>query len=110
VESASAKADPIEVRLYPGANADFSLYEDEGDNYDYEHGAHSIIPIHWDNKTETLTIGDRQGSFPGMLEHRTFHIVSVTSGHGTGIGTTSDADATIEYDGKAATVHVRPQS
>ena len=63
VESASAKADPIELRLYAGANGDFSLYEDEGDNYDYEHGAHSIIPMHWDDKSATLTIGDRRGSF-----------------------------------------------
>ena len=110
VESSSAKADPVEVRVYPGANADFTLYEDEGDNYDYEHGAHSVIPIHWDNKAEALTIGDRQGIFPGMLQHRTFHIVSVTNGRGTGISATSEADATVEYDGKAATVHVRPQS
>ena len=107
-ESAVAKADPIELRIYPGANGDFSLYEDEGDNYDYEHGAHSVIPIHWENSTGTLSIGDRDGSFPGMLEHRTFHAVIVREGHGTGIETSSQPDYTIEYQGKATSVRVRP--
>jgi len=106
VESALAKADPVELRLYAGANGDFSLYEDEGDNYDYEHGAHSIIPMHWDNKSETLTIGDRRGSFPGMLEHRTFHIVRVADGHGAGIPSVPKADATVEFEGKAVSVRV----
>jgi alpha-D-xyloside xylohydrolase len=109
VESATAKADPIELRIYAGANGEFSLYDDEGDSYDYEHGAHSVIPMRWDDKDEKLTIGDRQGSFPGMLEHRTFHIVRVADGHGTGIAPASDADATIEYDGKATSVQVRPR-
>ena len=106
VEVSSEKADPIELRLYAGANGDFNLYEDEGDNYDYEHGVHSTIPVHWDDKAQTLTIGDRSGSFPGMLEHRTFRIVSVRDGHGTGIAPSSEADATIEYDGKATSARL----
>ena len=107
-ESAAAKADPIEVRIYPGANGDFSLYEDEGDNYDYERGAYSTIPIHWDDSAQTLTIGDRRGSFPGMLEHRTFHAVIVRDGHGTGIVPGPQPDATIEYQGRATSVRVGP--
>jgi len=109
-EATSAKADPIELRLYTGADGDFTLYEDQGDNYDYEHGTNSTIPMHWDDKAATLTIGNRSGSFPGMLEHRTFRIVSVTDGRGTGISPSSEADATLEYDGKAASVrvHSRP--
>src|SRR5205085_10417828 len=67
VQSASSKPDPIDLRIYAGGDADFTLYDDEGDNDDYEHGAHSVIPIHWDDKSETLMIGDRRGSFPGML-------------------------------------------
>jgi len=67
-----------------------------------------LIPLHWDNKTETLTIGDRDGSFPGMLGHRTFHAVVVREGRGTAIGSTSDPDATIEYDGQHISVEVRP--
>ena len=63
--------------------------------------------MNWDDKDEKLSISDRQGSFPGMLEHRTFHIVKVADGHGTGIAPASDADATIEYDGKATSVQIR---
>jgi alpha-D-xyloside xylohydrolase len=105
-ESAAAKADPIEIRIYAGANADFDLYEDGGDNYDYEHGAYSVIPIHWDEKSRRLTFGDRHPSFPGMLEHRTFHAVIVREGHGAGITPTSQPDVTIEYQGKATSVQV----
>jgi alpha-D-xyloside xylohydrolase len=83
------------------------LYEDEGDNYDYEHGVYSTIPVHWDDKAGTLTIGDRHGSFPGMLEHRSFRIVSVMNGRGTGISPSAEADATVEYDGKTTSVHLR---
>jgi alpha-D-xyloside xylohydrolase len=67
---------------------------------------HSTTAIHWDDKAEKLTIGDRQGSFPGMLEHRTFRVVSVMDGHGTGIAASPEADVTIEYDGKATSVRV----
>ena len=84
-ESASAKPSPFELRIYAAVNGGFSLYEDEGDNYDYEHGAHSVIPIRWDDKAEKLIIGDRQGSFPGMLERRTLHIVRVADGRGAGM-------------------------
>ncbi|PYV65989.1 MAG: hypothetical protein DMG95_00155, partial [Acidobacteria bacterium] len=84
-----------------------TLYEDEGDNYDYEHGARSIIPIHWDDKSLTLSIGAREGSFPGMLEHRTFRAVIVRDGHGTGIASSPEPDAAVEYDGQAAAIQVK---
>jgi alpha-D-xyloside xylohydrolase len=102
---ASAKAEPIEVRIFAGADADFTLYEDEGDNYNYEHDAYSVISIHWDDKAGTLTIGDRHGSFPGMLEHRTFHVLRVTDGHGVGIAP-AKPDASIEFDGKSVSAHL----
>ncbi len=108
-ESVAAKADPVELRIYPGASGDFNFYEDEGDNYDYERGAYSVIPLHWDDRVEALTIGDRRGRFPGMLERRTFRVVLVREGHGTGIAPTAEPDATIEYQGRATTVKVRPQ-
>jgi alpha-D-xyloside xylohydrolase len=106
VESAAAKEDSIELRIYPGANGDFDLYEDEGDNYDYEHGAYSVIPIHWDDKGRMLTIGNRRGAFPGMLEHRTFQVVIVRDGHGAGVTPSSEWDATIEYQGREVSVKV----
>lgn len=67
--------DKLELRVYPGADADFALYEDEGDNYNYEKGIHSIIAFHWNNATRTLTIADREGSYPGMLTSRQFNVV-----------------------------------
>jgi alpha-D-xyloside xylohydrolase len=106
-ESASAKPDPIELRIYTGASASFTLYEDEGDNYDYEHGAYSEIPIRWDDKSGLLTIGNRRGRFPGMLEHRTFRVVIVRDGRGTGIASSSEPDATVGYAGKTTSVRLR---
>jgi len=110
VESASGKPDPIDLRIYAGANGDFNLYEDEGDNFDYEHGARSVIPIHWEDKSSTLNLGTREGSFPGMLDHRTFRVVVVRDGHGTGIASSQEPDATVEYDGKAASVQLKPKA
>jgi alpha-D-xyloside xylohydrolase len=106
--SAATKADPVELRLYTGANGEFHLYDDEGDNYDYEKTSYSLIPIHWDDQARVLTIGERRGSFPEMLEHRTFRVVIVRHGHGTGITPSSQPDTTIEYQGKAVSVRVLP--
>ncbi|MDP4238276.1 MAG: glycoside hydrolase family 31 protein [Bacteroidota bacterium] len=78
------EADPIELRVYTGADADFVLYEDENDNYNYEKGAYSLIPIHWNEKTKTLTIGKRKGDFSGMLTDRVFNVVIVGNKKGTG--------------------------
>ena len=67
--------DHLELRIYPGADGTFTLYEDEGDNYNYEKGIYSTIPFRWDDAKGVLTIGQRQGSFPGMLSVRTFTVV-----------------------------------
>ena len=67
--------DHLEILLYPGADGDFTLYEDEGDTYNYEHGIYTTISFHWNDRTQTLTIGDRQGNYPGMLSTRKFTIV-----------------------------------
>jgi alpha-D-xyloside xylohydrolase len=97
-------ADPIELRVYPGADGDFTLYEDDGLTYDYEKGAYATIPIHWDDAKGALTLGERQGSFPGMLEHRTIKIVWVSEGHGVGVNPAATVDKTVQYEGKALTV------
>lgn len=94
----------IELRIYRGANGTFNLYEDEGDSYNYEKGQHSIIPIRWDEASGTLTIGAREGSFPGMIAKRAFRIVVVGSGHGIGGEVTSAADKEITYDGSVTSV------
>jgi alpha-D-xyloside xylohydrolase len=90
----------IELRIYRGANGSFNLYEDAGDSYDYEKGQHSVIPMRWNDSAELLTIGTREGSYPEMLEKRTFRIVLVESAHGIGDAGTSKADQEITYDGK----------
>jgi alpha-D-xyloside xylohydrolase len=67
-------ADPIDLRVYRGADGAFDLYEDENDNYNYEKGAHATIPLRWDEAQQTLTIGPRTGTYPGMLATRTFRV------------------------------------
>jgi alpha-D-xyloside xylohydrolase len=105
VEFAAEKsADPIELRIYRGANGAFTLYEEENDSYDYEKGVYATIPLSWSDVTHTLTIGDRSGSFPGMLEKRTFRVVFVGENHGTGGGLTETVDKTVQYAGKKISV------
>jgi alpha-D-xyloside xylohydrolase len=96
--------DPIELRVYAGANGDFTLYEDENDNYDYEKGAYATIPLHWNDVQRKLTIGTRNGSFPGMPLSRTFHVVFVSEHHGGGIDGTEKVDRIVRYEGKGLEV------
>jgi alpha-D-xyloside xylohydrolase len=100
-------ADPIELRIYTGADGAFTLYEDENDNYNYEKGSYSTIPIQWNESAKTLTFGKRTGSFPGMLEKRTFRIVWVHDGHGTGLDPENNPDKIVLYDGSQMTVNQR---
>ena len=67
--------DNLELRVYPGADATFTLYEDEGDNYNYEQGLYTTIEMRWNDRTRMLTIGERQGQYPGMLNARKFTLV-----------------------------------
>jgi len=104
IQFAAAKADPLELRVYRGADGDFTLYEDEGDNYNYEKGVYATIPIRWDEKKQTLMIGARHGQFPGMLRERTFRIVWVKPEHGVGIDSTDKADAEVRYSGNMLSI------
>lgn len=97
-------ADPLEIRVYTGGDAAFDLYEDENDGYNYERGIYSVIPFKWDDKKKTLTIGRRQGKFPGMLKTRKFNIVFVRPGKGTGEGHTKKTDRVVFYKGKEVVV------
>ena len=96
-------ADPIELRVYRGAGTKFTLYEDEGDNYNYEKGAFAMIPFEWNEATQTLAIGKRSGRFPGMVKERAFHVVFVSPGHGTGMTETS-VGTVVHYTGRTVTV------
>jgi alpha-D-xyloside xylohydrolase len=102
--STERPADPIELRIYPGAKGSFTLYEDENDNYDYEKGVYSTIEFSWDDARRQLRIDARTGSFPGMLKARTFHVVIVRKGHGTGVEVTDNPDKVISYQGEQQTV------
>jgi alpha-D-xyloside xylohydrolase len=93
-------ADPIELRIYPGANGDFTFYEDGNDGYAYEKGEHATIALHWDDAAHTLTLGPRAGSFPGMLKEHTFRVVLVGKGRGAGISESESPDKTINYNGQ----------
>ena len=105
IEYADEKpAEPIELRIYRGADGNFELYQDAGDSYDYEKGAHSIIPLHWSESTRTLTIGDREGSYPGMRRSVQFKVVWVSAGHGSGVTPVANPDKVVEYTGTALSV------
>jgi alpha-D-xyloside xylohydrolase len=92
-------ANPIELRIYPGANGSFTLYEDENDNYNYERGVFSTISFSWNDTKRQLIIDKRQGSFPGMLKKRNFHIVIVKNNQGNGIEISDKPDKIIFYNG-----------
>lgn len=77
----SDEKQPEEITLlvYTGANATFTLYEDEGTNYNYEKGKYATVPFRYDEATGTLTIGERKGAFRGMLQRRKFNVVFIGS-------------------------------
>jgi alpha-D-xyloside xylohydrolase len=96
-------ADTITLNVYTGADASFNLYEDEGTNYNYEKGAYSIIPINYNEATKTITIGDRKGSFHGMLQKRIFriNIISPNKAKRLDFGV---SDKEVTYEGKKITI------
>jgi alpha-D-xyloside xylohydrolase len=104
--SSEKPADPLEIRIYPGANGSFTLYEDEGDSYRYEKGSYSTIAFIWNDATKTLSVGARKGDFPGMLKQRLFKIVLVKPSHGVGVAPTESPDRSINYDGTAVDVAI----
>ena len=92
-------AEEIRLYVYAGADADFTLYEDDGLTFAYEKGACARIPMHWDDAARTLTIGARGGSFPGMLQQRRFVVVVVDPAHPHAYD--PDAEGSVlEYTGK----------
>ena len=98
--STEKKWDNLTLRIYPGADAEFTLYEDEFDNYNYEKGAYTTIAMKWNDKDRTLTINDRQGNYKGMLKNRKFNIIIVEPGKGCGDGDATTFDQSVSYRGK----------
>lgn len=93
-------SDTLEIRVYDGADGEFMLYEDEGDNYNYENGDYSTITFSWDDTEKVLTISETKGSFPLMLKKRIFNIIMVKKDKGTGPHITEKYDKVISYTGK----------
>jgi alpha-D-xyloside xylohydrolase len=85
--------DNLDIVVYPGADAEFTLYEDEGDNYNYEKGMYTTISFKWNDKSKSLTVDSRKGEYPGMLKSRKFNVKVV------GLG-----EKTVDYSGKRVKV------
>lgn len=90
---------PREIRIYPGADATYTLYEDEGLNYNYEKNKYTTIPLKWNDADKILQIGDRKGTFEGMKEKRKFNIIMVSARSGLGITQGAPVKAVV-YTGK----------
>ena len=103
--TAEKPANPITLFVYAGADGAVTLYEDDGLTYGYERGAFTRIPIQWNDTTKVLTIGRREGSFPGMLAQRTFEAVLVSKASPVGFSFEPRADCAKRYRG--AKVEVR---
>jgi alpha-D-xyloside xylohydrolase len=98
------KWDNLEIRVYEGANGEFTLYEDENDNYNYEKGVFSTITFSWDDAKKILTINDRKGTFSGMLSERKFNIVKVSNGTGKGMDEVGKYNKVVDYLGEKVMV------
>ncbi len=104
IQYATQSIDPLELRIYEGRDASFTIYEDAGDGYDYEQGQFSQIPLAWNESTKSLSIGARTGSYAGMPMTRTFNVVFVAANHGSGIEATAAPDRVVKYDGHAVAI------
>lgn len=93
-------ADPINIFVYAGADGNFTLYEDDGLDYRYEDGAFTRIPLHWDDTAKTLTIGERSGTFKGMLKTRTFNVFVISNSRPVPYNSTQSPDKTTAYAGR----------
>ena len=100
-------ADPLRLVLYTGRDCSFTLYEDENVNYNYEKGAFSRIPLSWDESKKSLTIGKRQGEFPGMLQKRAIEIVWVKKDGKRGLDLDAAPDESVVYDGSKKVVRMK---
>jgi alpha-D-xyloside xylohydrolase len=99
-------AEPIILYVYGGKDATFTLYEDEGTNYNYEKGAYSNIQINYQENLKKLTIEDRKGSFTGMIKNRTFQIVFINHDNEKSLDFSRKGDQTIKYSGKKVTINL----
>lgn len=101
--STEKPAELINLYVYAGQNGQFMLYEDENDNYNYEKGQYATINISYSDKTHQLTIGQRKGTFKGMLKNRRFNVVLVSKDKTQGYDGNTKGKL-VRYNGKTLTV------
>jgi alpha-D-xyloside xylohydrolase len=97
---------PIELWVYPGQDGEFTLYEDEGDNYNYEQGSFATIHLAWKDSERRLILDDRQGSYPGMPSTRVFRVVIAGNGPFDTLVAQSKSATTILYEGQRLVVEL----
>ena len=93
--------------VYTGSDGSFTLYEDENINYNYEKGKFSVIQLRYNQADHVLTIGNREGEFPGMLKSRIFEIFWIHSTGHAGLDFESKPDTTVTYDGKEQSIKMQ---
>jgi alpha-D-xyloside xylohydrolase len=98
IQSTNSLQDELEIRIYTGKDAAFTLYNDEGDNYNYEKGKYSEIPIIWDEKNQTLTLGKQIGNYKNQIPLYTMNIVWISGNENESIS------ETVKYTGKKVQV------
>lgn len=99
--AAEATDAPIEVRVYPGADGHYVLYDDAGEGKAYQRGEYALIPLQWNDATRTLTIGARKGRYDGMQRKLKFRLVVVGPDTGRGLDAGAGTKDAVEYSGKA---------
>jgi len=107
VQDAEDPLDLLEVRVYPGADAEFEWYADSGDSYDYEKGLHRTVVLRWDDAARTLVVGAGRGSYPGMPERVRIRLVVVSEAHGVGEEPAAESDGEAVYEGRELRIAAR---
>ncbi|MFL9483274.1 TIM-barrel domain-containing protein [Chitinophagaceae bacterium LWZ2-11] len=105
--TAEKQADTITLMIYTGKDASFNLYEDENTNYNYEQGAFSNIVFNYNEAAQTITVEDRKGTFPGMLQERVFNIIWIKKGEEKALDLNNTSTISIKYKGRKITVKMK---
>ena len=93
------KPDSIDLYVYKGADGSFTLYEDENVNYNYEKGAYAMIEFTYDDESGILSIGERKGEYPGMIQERIFNVIQVSPAG-------KSSPMVVRYEGKSVNVQL----
>jgi alpha-D-xyloside xylohydrolase len=100
VEHTGEKPDaPWEIRIYPGADASFTLYDDDGETYRYERGERTTTLLRWDDASRTLHVGAREGRYPGMAASRELHVRLMA------VAGRPEQTRTVQYAGRGVVLH-----